>query len=273
MSLSSCAEVLTQIQSTASTQTKKPSPDIAAGLKEALRVGTDSAVSKLNLTDGYFKDAAVKILLPDEIQQSIANFKSKSFTYLGVTISGETLYSKGYPKLGIQPLKSKEDELILGLNRAAESAAKEAKPILVSAITSMSIQDANSILFGADTAATHYLRTNTFGQLFEKFEPKMDAALNSVKVGEKPVAQFYESFIGDYNKILNTGVPSIGGEKTIANLLDVKTIAATDLSKYATNKGLNGLFLKVSEKEKDIRTNPLERVTTLLKDVFGKLDK
>jgi hypothetical protein len=273
----SCADFLKQAGQVAKDQMKTPTGktiDIAAGLKEALRVGTDSAVTRLNKPDGYFKDAIVKILLPDQIEKALNTFKSKSFTYLGVTISGDKLYNEGYPKLGINPLKTKQDELVLGINRAAEQAAVEAKPIFVSAITSMTIADANNILFGGvDTAATNYLRKNTFNQLFQKFEPKMDAALNAVKIGDKPVASVYENFVADYNKVLNTKVPSLNGEKTVASLMGIQTLAATDLSEYSTNKGLNGLFIKVKDKEADIRKNPKERVTQLLADVFGQLDK
>lgn len=247
--------------------------DVGLGLKEALKVGTEIAVSKLNITDGYFKDQAVKILLPNELQASIDKFKSKSFKYSGVTITGKTLYETGYPALGIKPMKSKEDELILGMNRAAESAVKDAKPIFVNAITSMSIQDANGLLFGGDTAATNYLRQKTFSQLFTQFEPKMDAALKTVKVGDKSVTTVYESFITDYNKILSTQVASFTGKKSIASLMGMSTVKATNLSEYSTNKGLNGLFIKVKDQEANIRNNPAARVTSILKDVFGKLDK
>jgi len=269
----SCEEVLDQI--TSSNNSDSTDAKTSKGLKEALRVGTDSAVSRLNVTDGYFKDAAVKILLPEQIQNTLTTFKSKSFTYLGVTVTGETLYNTGFPALGINPLKSKEEELILGINRAAEAAAVEAKPIFVDAITAMTIVDAKNILFGGvDTAATSYLKTNTYSGLFSKFEPKLDAALNSVKIGDKSVAISYENFVSDYNGLLNTSVPSLtGGSKTVASLMGLNSITATDLSEHSTNKALNGLFLKVSDVEADIRENPLARVTDLLKDVFGQLDK
>jgi hypothetical protein len=268
----SCEEVVDQIQKN-TTNSDSSDAKISNGLKEALRVGTDSAVTKLNKTDGYFKDAAIKILLPQQIQNALNTFKSKNITVLGQTVTGETLYSTGMPSLGINPLKSKEEDLILGINRAAEKAAVDAKPIFVNAITSMTIADANNILFGGvDTAATGYLRTNTYSGLFQNFEPKINDALNAVKIGDKSVALTYENFVADYNALLNTSVPSLSGSTTIASLMGIQPIAATDLSEYSTNKALNGLFIKVKDKEAEIRENPLARVTDLLKEVFGQLD-
>ncbi len=267
MFFTSCKDVLEEITKTTTDTTK-----IAQGLKEALQLGTESAVTKLNATDGYFRDAAVKILLPQELQNAISTFKSKSFTVLGKTYTGETIYSTGVPLLGLNPLKSKEDDLILGLNKAAEAAAAEAKPIFVNAITGMSISDASGILFGGvDTAATNYLRKTTYANLYTKFEPKIDNSLKTVKIGDKAVATLYENFIQDYNSILNKSVGL--GLGSVGSLMDIKTITTTDLSAYTTNKGLSGLFLKVSDKEAEIRKDPLARVNDLLKDVFGKLDK
>ena len=271
LGITSCGDSLNEIivQSTTIANNNNEE-NISNGLKEALRVGTDTAVTRLNKQDGYFKDAAIKILLPPELQTAIANFKSKSFTYLGQTFTGETLYNTGVPLLNINPLKSKEEDLILGINRAAEAAAVEAKPIFVDAITGMSITDASNILFGGvDTAATGYLRKNTYSSLYSSFEPKIDASLKTVKIGNKAVSTLYEDFIGDYNAILNKSI--LGS--SVGSLMNINTIATTDLSAYATNKGLSGLFIKVADKEADIRLNPLARINDLLKDVFGKLDK
>ena len=251
---------------------------IIEGLKEALKVGTDSASGRLSANNGYFKDQAVKLLLPEEISNSIAAFKGKSITVLGVDVTGEDIYSNGLnipsipfvsDGINIAALSSKEDDLVLGINRAAETAAKDAGPIFWDAITGMSIADGNSILFGGvDDAATTYLDGATRTSLFEKFEPKIDAALSSVKVGDKSVVNTYESYISDYNAILNTPA----GLETIGSLMDINTVQADDLSAYSTDKGLTGLFLKVADEEKNIRTNPLHRVTEILETIFGQLD-
>ena len=254
--------------------------EIIEGLKEALKVGTDTASSKLSITNGYFKDQAVKLLLPEEITNSLNTFKSKSINVLGLgEITGADIYTKGIDLPGsnydINALSSKEEDLILGINRAAESAAKDAGPIFWEAITDITIEDGSNILFGGvDNAATTYLDGKTRTNLFSKFEPKIDNALKSIKVGDKSVVTTYENYIGDYNAILNQIVPtSITSTATIKSLMNMNTVQADDLSAYSTDKGLTGLFLKVADEEKNIRKNPFHRVTEILSKVFGELDK
>lgn len=246
--------------------------EIAEGLKEALKIGTDTASAQLSAQDGYYRDLAVKILLPAEVQTSITDFQAKSFTVLGVTVTGQNLYD-GYSNsllgINIPGLKSKEDDLVQGINRAAEQAATTAAPIFVDAIVDITIADANDILFGGNNhAATEYLEGKTSGKLYNEYEPKIDAALTSVKVGNTSVVDSYENFVADYNAVLNTSV----GVGTIGSLMGVQSIATTDLSAHATQKGLDGLFLKVSEEEEDIRKDPLARVNAILTRVFGALD-
>jgi len=245
--------------------------DIAEGLKEALKVGTDTATSKLAVLDGYLKDEAVKILLPDELEAQIQKFKDFQINILGLgSISGEQIYSAGLPAFGINSLESREEELILGINRAAETAAKEVGPIFFDAITSITITDAENILYGSDTAATAFLIDRTYASLFNTFEPKVNAAVNSVRVGnsERSVEELYSDYVAEYNNILNTSV----GLGTIGSLSNLNTISQPDISAFATEKGLSGLFLKVQEEEKSIRENPLARVTEILQDVFQLLD-
>lgn len=260
LSLSSCEEITNESELTAA--------EMAEGLKAALSVGTDTASAQLSVTDGYFKDQAVKILLPQQVQNSINTFKSKSINIGFTTVSGADLYD-GYPALGINGLKSKEDDLIRGINRAAEDAASTAGPIFIEAITDMSIADASEILFSGNThAATNYLEAQTSSSLFIEYEPRIDSALESVKVGNLTVSTTYENFVADYNAILNTNA----GLGTIGSLMGINTIQATDLSEHATEKGLDGLFLKVAEEEEDIRKDPLARVSDILRKVFGELD-
>lgn len=246
--------------------------EIVEGLKSALAVGTDTSTEQLGAEDGYYADLAVKLLLPTEVQTSIETFKTKSINLGLVTVSGEDLYD-GYSNqllgINIPGLKSKEDELIKGINRAAESAASTAGPIFIDAITDITIEDGYNILFGGDeTAATTYLQGKTQATLFNKFEPKIDAALQSVQIGNSSVVDEYEDFVNQYNSILNTSV----GVGTIGSLMGINTIATADLSAYSTEKGLDGLFLKISEEEADIRNNPLARVNAILQKVFGQLD-
>ena len=118
--------------------------EIVSGLKEALSVGAQNSGNKLSAVDGFFKDAAIKILMPEEAK-------------------------KVEQKLRAVGLGSQVDKAILSMNRAAEDAAKSAAPIFINAIKHMSIQDAVGILRGNDTAATHYLKTKTTTELTEAF--------------------------------------------------------------------------------------------------------
>jgi hypothetical protein len=248
-------------------------PNIAEGLKEALRVGTDSATYRLASVDGYLKDQAVKILLPDELSAQIAAFKAIEVNIAGLSYTGEDIYSTGIPLFNINSLQAVEDDLIMGINRAAESAAKEAGPIFFGAITSITISDANNILFGADDAATLFLKDNTFDALFTTYEPKINNAISNVKVGNNSVEDVYSNFINSYNDILNKeiNIPFLLNT-SILQLTDLSTIQEADLSSFATTKGLDGLFLKIEKEEANIRENPFNRVTEILKDVFGLLD-
>ncbi len=209
--------------------------EIVAGLKQALEVGTDTAVAKLNVTDGFFGDEIVKILLPEEAQP---------------------VYDVASQIPGISNVI---DETILAINRSAEDAAVEAKPIFVDAITNMTLNDATDILYGEDTAATSYLRTNTYQGLYDAFKPKIETSLSKDLIGGLSAEDVYSQLIGTYN------TASIGG-------LLWDRIESNSLSEHTTNKALRGLFIKVGEQEKGIRENPVERVTELLEDVFALQD-
>jgi len=248
--------------------------NIAEGLKEALRVGTDTATSKLAVVDGYLRDEAVKILLPDELESQIAALKAVEIDVLTIgTITGEQIYNTGIPLLGIPSLASKEEELILGLNRAAEEAASEAGPVFFDAIRGITIADAESILYGSDTAATAYLIDNTYQSLFDTFEPKVNNAVNSVTIGDKTVEDLYGNFVAEYNGILNTSLQiSLFEQQTLGSIAGIETIQEADISAYATTRGLDGLFLKVQDEESEIRNNVSARVNSILEEVFGLLD-
>ena len=140
------------------------------------------------------------------------------------------------------------DQFELSLNRAAEDAAKKAAPVFVKAITSMSIQDAVGILSGQDDAATQYLRRTSGQQLVAEFTPIIDSTLN-----KNNATKYYSSLVNTYNKI-----PFITQKVN------------PDLTSYATNKAVDGLFILVAQEEKKIRENPAARVTDILKKVFSK---
>lgn len=208
--------------------------EIVMGLKEALNHGTDTAVANLHVTDGYFGNQLLKILLPEEAQPV-------------------------YEVIELLPIDL-VDNTVLAINRAAEDAAIEAKPIFVQAVTGMTIADGTSILFGDDTAATSYLRAQTYQPLFDAFKPKIEASLSKDLVLGFSAEELYSNLIGAYN----TG--SLGG-------LLYDEIETNSLSEHTTRAALRGLFVKVADEEKLIREDPAHRVTDLLEKVFSELDK
>ena len=138
------------------------------------------------------------------------------------------------------------DQFELSLNRAAEDAAKKAAPVFIRAITSMSIGDALGILRGQDDAATQYLRRTSGQELVAQFTPIVDSALST-----NNATRYYSDLVNTYNR-----VPFVQKVNP-------------DLTQYATNKAVDGLFILVAQEEKKIRENPAARVTDLLKRVFG----
>ncbi len=194
--------------------------EVAQGLKEALIKGISTGSDLASMVDGYFKNPEIKIPFPPEVK-------------------------KVEEKLRQLGLNNEVDRFILTLNRGAEEAAKEAKPIFITAIRSMTIQDAWGILKGEPDAATQYLKRTTTLQLKEKFKPVIQNALNKVNA-----TKYYSDIVNTYNQI-----PFVQ---------DVNP----DLNEYATEKAMEGLFILIAKEEKNIRENPLARTTELLKRVF-----
>lgn len=198
--------------------------DIASALKEALNKGIDEQVTKLTAVDGFYKNEMVKILLPEELQKV-----------------DKTLRSLGMGDLA--------DEGLLVLNRAAEDAVKEATPIFVNAVTSMTFSDAKNILMGDDRSATTYLEKTTSTQLYDKFSPVVKTSLD--KVGADKV---WATIIEKYNSLPLT-------KDVNPNLTD-----------YVTSKAMSGVFTMISVEEKEIRTDLSSRTSDLLKKVFALQD-
>jgi hypothetical protein len=146
--------------------------DVVSGLKEALTQGTTKGAEKLSAVDGFFKDAAIKILLPEEAQ--------KVMTTVSKIPGGQKMV----------------DDAILSMNRAAEDAAKSAAPIFVNAIKNMSINDAWGILKGGDSAATKYLRITTTTPLTAAFKPVIETSLQKVNA-----TQYWNTLFTTYNKL------------------------------------------------------------------------
>jgi len=145
--------------------------EVVSGLKEALTLGAEKSASQLSNMDGFFKNAAIKILLPDEAKKVVETVSRVP--------GGQKLV----------------DDAILSMNRAAEDAAKSAAPIFVNAIKNMSFADAWNILRGGDSAATKYLREQTTKPLTEAFKPVIEKSLEKVNA-----TQHWNTVFSTYNK-------------------------------------------------------------------------
>ena len=165
---------------------------VVEGLKQALTIGTQNSASRLSAVDGFFADAAVKILMPPEAEKA-----------------EKTLRNVGLGK--------QVDNAILSMNRAAEDAAKSAAPIFIDAIKQMSIQDAFGILKGGDFAATNYLKDKTTASLTEAFRPVIESSLKKVDA-----TKYWNTVFTTYNKFssekVNTDLSAYVTEKALAGI-------------------------------------------------------
>lgn len=199
--------------------------EASAGLKEALSRGADMAVSQLGKPNGFMGDARVRIPLPKSLRAA-----EKMMRTLG--------------------MKKQADELIETMNRAAELAVVEAKPILLESVQKMTIDDARGILAGGDDAATQYFRRTTSTALGKRFLPIVKQATAKVQLADQ-----YNEYAGQAAKL---------------GLLEEKD---ANLDSYVTQKALDGLFVMIAEQEKSIRQDPVGTGSKLLQTVFGAVGK
>ena len=170
-SLAGCAEMQQVLEQLPQQTGILSQTEMGNGLKEALNNGITKQVSKLTTTDGFFRNEAVKILLPEEIQKVDTKLR----------------------QLGMSKLA---DEGLKVLNRAAEDAVKEATPIFVDAVKQMTFTDAKNILLGNESSATTYLQTSTSTALYGKFNPVIKNSF--AKVGADKI---WTQIITKYNSI------------------------------------------------------------------------
>jgi len=195
--------------------------DAADAIKEALVNGTGESVKIVSVINGYWENPEIKIPFPPE------------------AVEVETkLRALGFGK--------KVDEFNLSMNRAAEKAAAEAKPVFVAAIKGMTVKDAINIVKGENNAATVYLKNTTSPELITKFQPIIKTSLDAVGA-----TRYWNDLITIYNKI-----PFV--KKMNPNL-----------SEYVTQKSIDGLFVMIAREELKIRKDPMARTSELLKKVFG----
>ena len=141
------------------------------------------------------------------------------------------------------------DKVIVSLNRAAEDAVTEARPLIVNAIKEMTFADVKNILMGDNMAATNYLKGKTNSQLQAAFQPIIQASLDKVNA-----TKYWNDVISTYNTI------------------PLVTKMNPDLTSFVTEKAIQGLLTKIAQEESAIRANPVERTTGLLQKVFGYAD-
>jgi hypothetical protein len=231
-----CAEMQKVLQTTGPVPLTEA--DVVNGLKEALVTGAKNSAGILGTEDGYFGDATVKILLPDDAKVIIDN--------LSKIPGGDKLVQ----------------DVVLRINRAAEDAAKEAAPVFSAAVSQMTIKDAFNILNGADNAATQYLRLTTYNELYSLYKPKIAASTEKKIVGSVSTKESWIALTGKWNKLASSAAGKLASLKPVN----------TDLDDYLTNKALDGMFLKVGIEELKIRKNVSARVSPILQKVFGSLD-
>jgi len=196
--------------------------EVISGLREALNVGTQNATKSASQVNGFLNNSLIKIPFPPE-----AKIVESKASQLG--------------------LSSQVDKFVLTMNRAAEDASKEAAPIIVNAVKTMSITDGLTILRGGDNAATSFLQNRTTAELTTRFLPIVKKSINKVEL-----TKYWNPLISKYNRI-----PGVKKQNP-------------DLDKYITTRALEGLFKLLAQEEAKIRKDPAAQVTDLLKKVFGR---
>lgn len=197
--------------------------EASAGLKEALLKGSETAVNMLGQSGGFLNNAKVHIPLPDGLKKAQSMLK---------------LMGKG----------KEAEELETAMNRAAEAAVPEAKTLLVSAVQSMSVEDAKGILTGGDNSVTQYFKGKTETPLAQRFLP-----IVSKETDKLGLAQMYNQYAGQ------------------AAQFGVVRKEDANVQQYVTRKALDGLYLMIGEQEKAIRSNPVGAGSALLSKVFGAI--
>lgn len=195
--------------------------DAVAGLKEALQASASAATARLGRSDGFFGDPRVRIPLPGTLGRTQRSLKAVGLS---------------------APL----DDLELRVNRGAEAAMPQARSIFVSAIRSMTIEDAVGIVRGGDDAGAQFLRAKAGAQISALLRPHMETALQR-----------------------SGAFAALDTASARAGLSGAAQTFRTDLIEFAVGKALDGAFGYIAEEERAIRRDPARRTTALLRRVFG----
>lgn len=234
--------------------------EIVEGLKQALDTGLDSAVTSGSAVDGYLKNEAIKVLLPEEVVDLQSEIATGSIAGLISYQDLLDLYVATNPNIDNDPF----EELVVAMNRGAESAATKATPIFVSAITNMSFVDALEILQGNETAATDYFEASTSTALITAFQPDIETAL-----GETAATEIYAGIVDFLIWETSIGIAPFTTTIKVNQYIGRDLNLPETLDEYATTKAVDGLFYLVAEEEKEIRKDPLGYASSIIQKVFS----
>ena len=195
--------------------------EAASGVRAALERGADSAVAMLGKPGGFLDDPRVRIQLPNGLKSAASMLRA----------------------IGQQ---QRVDDLVNSMNRAAESAVPEAKPLLLNAVRAMSVEDAVKIVRGGDTSVTDFFAAKTRVPLGEKFLPVVTVETRKVSLAAK------------YDAVASKG-----------SAFGLVKPEDANVEQYVTRKALDGLFFMIGQEEKKIRADPVATGSAILKAVFG----
>jgi len=195
--------------------------EAASGVRAALERGADSAVAMLGRPGGFLDNPQVRIPLPGALNKAASLLRA----------------------IGQE---QRVDDLIASMNRAAEQAVPAAKPLLLNAVRTMSVEDAVNIVRGGDTSVTDFFAAKTRAPLGEKFLPIVSAETRKVSLAEK------------YDAVASKG-----------SMFGLIRPEDASVEQYVTRKALDGLFLMIGQEERKIRADPVGTGSAILKAVFG----
>ncbi len=226
--------------------------EIVEGLKEALNVAAGSAQGSASKVDGFLKNKAIEIMLPDQLKP-VKQLVDKAND---IPVVGSIVKST---------LGDGVEELRVAMNHAAEHASRDVLPIFKGAVKEMTITDGLQVLQGGDSAASHYLREKTYTKLEDKFTPVVKESMGKTEVNSS-----YETLSTNYNEVVGKVNAIPGGMALVkAAVPDLPDRLDTDLSRFITTKGLDGLFYLMKGEEKKIRDNPLDYGSAIIQKVFN----
>lgn len=195
--------------------------EAASGVRAALERGADSAAALLGKPGGFLDNPQVRIPLPGALERAASMLRA---------------IGQGH----------RVDDLVNSMNRAAEQAVPEGRPLLVNAVRSMSVEDAVRIVRGGDTSVTDFFAAKTRAPLGEKFLPIVTAETEKVSLAAK------------YNAVASKG-----------SAFGLVKPEDANVEQYVTRKALAGLYYMIGQEEKKIRADPVATGSALLKAVFG----